>query len=38
MEYVTLVIPTRRPLGFEVGDVTYRVACGKLRPPKLDPV
>jgi len=22
MKYITLVIPTRRPLGFEVGDVT----------------
>jgi hypothetical protein len=22
---------------FDVGDLTYRVACGKLRRPKLDP-
>jgi hypothetical protein len=26
---------TRRPLGFEVGDVTCRVACGKLADPSL---
>jgi hypothetical protein len=26
---------TRRPLGFEVGDVTYRIACGKLADPSL---
>src|SRR5664279_3409274 len=26
---------TSRPLWFEVGDVTYRVACGKLADPSL---
>jgi hypothetical protein len=37
MKCVMLVIFDAQTFRFDVGDLTYRVACGKLRRPKLDP-
>jgi hypothetical protein len=37
MKYVTLVISDAQAFRFNVGDLAYRVARGKLRRPKLDP-
>jgi hypothetical protein len=37
MKCVMLVIFDAQTFRFDVGDLNYRVACGKLRRPKLDP-
>jgi hypothetical protein len=37
MKYVVLVIFDAQTFRFTLGDLTYRVACGKLHRRKLDP-